>query len=88
MDDLVHAAHGSVFDTIITSTFAKSKVLFPPVPLLKAFDQKVSPMFQRILGNTEEIQTLASVRDALLPKLVSGELRVKDPESKALAVGD
>ena len=77
MDNLVHSAHGSVFDTITTSTFANSKVVLPPVSLLKAFDEKVSPMFQRILGNTEEIQTLASLRDSLLPKLISGELRLK-----------
>jgi hypothetical protein len=46
------------------------------VSLLKAFDQKVSPMFHRILGNTEEIQTLAALRDALLLKLLSGEVKI------------
>ena len=60
MDNLVHTAHGSVFDTITTTTFANSKVILPPVPLLKVFDQKVSPMFHRILGITEETRTLAA----------------------------
>ncbi len=78
MDDLVHAAHGSVFDTITTSTFANAKVLLPPVALLKAFDQTVSPIFQRILGNTEQSSTLAGLRDSLLPKLISGQLRLND----------
>jgi len=87
MDNLVHAAHGSVFDTITTSTFANSKVVLPPVSLLKAFDQSVSRMFHRILGNTEETQTLAALRDSLLPKLISGELRVKDVERIVAEVG-
>lgn len=80
MDNLVHTAHGSVFDTITTRTFASSKIVLPPRSLLKAFEQRVSPMFNRILRNTEEAQTLASLRDALLPKLISGELRVKYAE--------
>jgi type I restriction enzyme, S subunit len=77
MDNLVHAAHGSVFDTITTSTFANSKIILPSAALLTAFEQRVAPMFHRILGNTEESQTLAALRDTLLPKLVSGELRTK-----------
>jgi type I restriction enzyme S subunit len=77
METLVHAAHGSVFNTITTSTFANSKVVFPPVSLLKAFDQRVAAIFHRILVNTEESQTLAALRDTLLPKLTSGEVRVE-----------
>ena len=87
IDNLVHSAHGSVFDTITTSTFANSKIVVQPPSLLTTFDQNVAPMFQRILGNTEESQTLTAIRDRLLPKLISGEVRVKDTEGKALAVG-
>jgi type I restriction enzyme S subunit len=78
IDNLVHSAHGSVFDTITTSTFANSKVVVPPVLLLKTFDQKVAPMFRRILENTEESRTLGALRDTLLPKLMSGALLLKD----------
>jgi type I restriction enzyme S subunit len=77
IDELVHGAHGSVFDTITTSTFANSKIVLPPASTLKAFEQKVAPIFRRILGSTEEYQILSTIRDNLLPKLISGELRVK-----------
>jgi len=40
-------------------------------------------MFHRILRNTGEIQTLATLRDALLPKLLSGEIRAKSVEKLA-----
>ena len=77
---LVHAAHGSVFDTITTSTFANSNVVLPQKPVLESFERVVSPLFKRVLMNTEESRTLTTLRDALLPKLISGVLRVKDAE--------
>lgn len=76
IDDLVQTAHGSVFDTITTSTFAASKVILPPQEVFDRFEKTVSPFFSRILSNIEESRTLAALRDALLPKLLSGELRV------------
>jgi type I restriction enzyme S subunit len=75
---LVHAAHGSVFDTITTSTFATSKVVIPPDRVFREFERRVDPMFRRIMAGTKASRTLAALRDALLPKLISGELRVKE----------
>jgi len=78
--DLVHAAHGSVFDTITTRTFRTSLVLLPPKDILRRFDEIVDPIFEMILCNQEESQTLTQLRDTLLPKLISGELSVPDAE--------
>jgi type I restriction enzyme S subunit len=44
----------------------------------RAFAEAVQPWFSRVRAATDESRTLASLRDALLPKLISGELRVKD----------
>src|ERR1700733_91034 len=77
---LVHAAHGSVFDTITTDTFARSRVVLPPERVVEAFEMQVGPLFQRILANTIESSALASTRDLLLPKLISGEIRVNHEE--------
>jgi len=85
IDALVQTAHGSVFDTITTSTFAASKVVLPPKQTFEAFEKTVSPFFGLILSNIEESRTLAALRDALLPKLLSGELRVPAAvDSKAI----
>jgi type I restriction enzyme S subunit len=81
--DIVLAAHGSVFDTITTSTLDAARFVLPPEPALKRFERIVEPVFTRLLASVEESITLASVRDALLPKLISGELRVKDAEKLA-----
>jgi type I restriction enzyme S subunit len=80
IDALIHAAHGSVFDTITTSTFASSRIVLPTLPALVAFEERVAPVFQRVLGNICEARTLSALRDGLLPKLISGELRVEDAE--------
>ena len=78
IDGLVHSAHGSVFDTITTSTFESSRIVLPPQPLLNTFEGRAAPVFQRVLKNSHESRTLAALRDALLPKLISGKLRLGD----------
>jgi type I restriction enzyme S subunit len=54
--------------------------LIPPPGVLQAFDRLVKPLFDRQYCNDLESRTLAQLRDTLLPKLISGELRVKDAE--------
>ena len=80
MDTLVHSAHGSVFDTITTSTFSSSKVVLAPPSVVQAFNRVSSPVFLRLSANTGESRTLATLRDALLSKLLSGELQEKNAE--------
>ncbi len=80
IDALVHAAHGSVFDTITTSTFASSRVILPPLTLLRAFETRVAPGFGRVLEGIRNARTLIALRDTLLPKLVSGQLRIADAQ--------
>lgn len=52
----------------------------PPSPIVEAFERSASSLLTRTLRCGRESRTIASVRDALLPKLISGELRVKDAE--------
>ena len=68
--------HGTIFDTITRATFKVAEAVLPPVALTQAFESAASPFMQRILGNLRESRALAAERDALLPKLVSGEVRV------------
>ncbi len=87
IDRLVHAAHGSVFDTITTATFEQSKVILADATTLAAFESIVSAFFRRILIATAESRSLAYLRDTLLPKLISGELRVQNAEKFVGAIG-
>jgi len=72
--------HGSVFNTITRNTLAGVNFVSPPKRLLEAFEPVVAPMMQRIKNNLIESSTLSALRDALLPKLLSGEIRVKEAE--------
>ncbi|MBU6960935.1 restriction endonuclease subunit S [Pseudomonas sp. CVAP len=80
IEALTQKAHGSVFDTITTSTFAASKILLIPNILLACFESAAAPLFQRILAGIQKAQTLTQLRDTLLPRLISGQLRLPEAE--------
>ncbi len=74
---LQQRAHGSVFDTITRDTLAGVLVATPSAALVDAFERMVRAALGRIRAAVLESCTLAALRDALLPKLISGEIRVK-----------
>lgn len=66
---------------LLTQTDLKSQRLLLAVPaMLDHFSCVAGSMYRRIDKAEHESRTLAVLRDALLPKLISGELRVKDAE--------
>jgi type I restriction enzyme S subunit len=52
-------------------------LVVPDIAVAEAFDRAVSPLFARIQSNSQESLILATLRDTLLPKLLSGEVRVQ-----------
>jgi type I restriction enzyme, S subunit len=56
------------------------RVVAPPKSITESFGQLIKPLFARSSAASKEGRTLAALRDTLLPKLISGELRVKDAE--------
>ena len=69
---------GSTIVNLNKAQFGKIKVTVPSVPDMKAFDETVAPLFALILANQKENIHLSSVRETLLPRLMSGELDVSD----------
>jgi len=61
----------------------KLRVILPPKPIANAFDKAGEALLGRTLASRRESRTLATLRDTLLPKLMSGELRVRDAEKLA-----
>ena len=76
VEELKSAAYGTVFDTITTNTFKEHKINIPSELEIKGFEKSVRPYFQKMLTNSDQIRTLTQLRDTLLPKLMSGEVRV------------
>jgi type I restriction enzyme S subunit len=51
--------------------------VFPPKEKIEEYDKFFEPIYNKILRNKAQIQTLEKLRDTLLPKLMSGEVRIK-----------
>jgi len=71
---------GSVFHNLNKSGFEQLKVLFPCKQLALAFNDIVEPAIEKIIANQKQAQTLTNLRDTLLPRLISGQLRLPDAE--------
>ncbi|PIQ84569.1 MAG: restriction endonuclease subunit S [Candidatus Omnitrophica bacterium CG11_big_fil_rev_8_21_14_0_20_63_9] len=71
-------ANGTTFPEISKTNFRPLPVLVPSKPAVHEFLRQVEPLHRRVVSNLKESRTLAALRDTLLPKLISGELRVKD----------
>lgn len=76
MEAIKQKANGSTFMEISKAAFRPIKVALPPPDALAQFDEVAAPMLERIQNNERHIATLAAIRDALLPRLVSGQPRV------------
>ena len=73
--------------SLTTKIIASLPVVLPPLPLIKLFDDQVIPIVKRIGSSKIQISSLESLRDALLPRLISGDLRVPDAEKMLEEVG-
>ncbi|MFZ3263777.1 MAG: hypothetical protein WA172_07240 [Terriglobales bacterium] len=78
---IVSHANGSTFLEISKSSFRPILVATPPDALMKEFDRIASPLHSRVVCNERASGTLAELREALLPKLVSGALRIRSPKT-------
>jgi type I restriction enzyme S subunit len=74
--DLENKAVGSAQQNISKGIVEETKVVLPPSALVERFAEVASPLFERWISNLHQSRTLATLRDTLLPKLLSGELSV------------
>ncbi len=73
-------AEGTVFGAITKDGFNSIRCVVPLRELIERFEAMCNPVDERIEKNERESRTLSDLRDALLPKLISGEIQVKDAE--------
>lgn len=77
-DYLTNNADGSAYPAVRADHFAAADVLLPDDGVLHAFEEIALPLRDKVAHNEQESQTLASLRDTRLPKLLSGEIRVAE----------
>ena len=73
---LIAADKATTMGHIQRGHLTAAKVLIPPRPLLDAMTRTMSPLIDQLIANRTQSRTLATLRDTLLPKLLSGELNV------------
>lgn len=73
--EIINLANGTTFLEISKTNFRPIPVVAPTPNVISAFDQQVKPLYGRIVRNERDSRTLAALRDALLPRLVSGEVK-------------
>ncbi len=67
---------GTVFGSISKSNFQEMEIFIPPFNEVERFQSEAKPIDDKIISNCKQIRTLEKMRDTLLPKLMSGEVRV------------
>lgn len=83
VDRLKHKASGAVFDAITTRDFESEQIMKLSDDDATAFLRVAEPMFQEVLNNNIENLRLSTLRDSLLPKLMSGEIDVSAVQLQA-----
>ena len=73
-------SEGTVFGSITKKDFSSLKCVIPSTNLIEYFEIVCKPLDNMIEKNERESRTLADLRDILLPKLISGQIRIKDAE--------
>lgn len=71
-------ANGTTFQEISKTSFRPIPVIVPSNKVLNSFVNTIAPLYQRMVSNLQEIKILTELRDLLLPKLLSGEVKVGD----------
>jgi type I restriction enzyme S subunit len=80
--DLAGMNIGSAVPSMTTTVLNALEIVLPSDDILASFEETVSPVFLQIQANNTESARLVALRDALLPKLMSGELSVADVAAK------
>jgi len=87
MENIKGRANGSTFMEISKKAFRPIPILVPSQATLAAFEDVASVLFERLVDNERQAQNLAAIRDALLPRLISGRLQTEEAQQSLQEVG-
>ena len=85
-DHLIGFNAGATREAVTKGHLQRIQLVVPPSALLQAFDKNIDPIYARKESNLRQISTLSVLRDTLLPKLLSGEIRVSEAEQTVAEV--
>ena len=80
IDRLAHLADGGAYPAVRPETVSATEFILADMTVRKAFSSAIAPLLDQIEYNKHQSHTLTIIHDALLPKLISGELRIPEAE--------
>jgi len=75
----------SIADAVNSKTVKNIPILVPQQTILNAFQEKIAPLFSQLKLNAQRIRVLSNLRDTLLPRLISGQLRLPEAMKEVAA---
>lgn len=78
INEIINKGQGSAQPNISGTDIESIKIVLPNDETIPIFNEHLYPMYKMIIKNQEEIELLSTMRDSILPKLMSGELKVND----------
>ena len=82
-DEIIRHANGSTFLEVSKSAFRRIVFLRPSMTVIDVFDAHVRTLYRQAISAVSEARTLVEKRDTLLPKLISGEVGIRDADEIA-----
>ncbi len=79
---MIEQTSGSAQPQLPIRDIKNIKIIIPPKDILEDFLLKVNPLYKKLNSNQQQIKTLENIRDTLLPKLMSGEVKIKLEKEK------
>lgn len=77
IDRLANVADGGAYPAVKPELVQETPIVIPPQDIMSAFSKIVAPLFDRLRLNQSTAETLASIREAVIPRLVSGQMNVR-----------
>ena len=87
IDRLAHLADGGAYPAVRPDVVMETPITVPSEPIQMLFGEMTDSLLKKISVNEQELVVLGQLRDALLPRLISGELRVPDAKKMLEEVG-
>ncbi len=82
MHELKHRGGKAAIPGINQGDVKELKIAVPQEEIASAFEEITSPLVSKIFANAKTVRTLTELRDTLLPRLISGQLRIADAEAE------
>lgn len=88
VDYLTHVADGGAYPAVKPEVVANLSCIIPTDEVLRALNSVTAELLRKITKNQQQAQVIANLRDTLLPRLISGQLRLPEVEQAVAAITD